>query len=134
MRIYREECGGKPSVYVNVGGVLTSVGGEGGGQVFAAGVIRNRGATGDPRRGVMARMLEEGVPVVHVLDLRGLAARYGLPFDPVPLPGVPEGAVMRPRRFGRELAAGGLVALGLLGFALTRRRRKSSAPQPPSSG
>jgi poly-gamma-glutamate system protein len=132
MRIYREGCGGKPSVFVNVGGVLTSLGGEGEAQVFAAGVIRPGARGGNHRRGVMARMIEEGVPVVHLLDLRRLAARYGLPFDPVPLPGVPDGAVMRPRRFGQELAGGGLVALGLLGFALTRMRRKS--PVPPSPG
>ncbi|MGD2121461.1 MAG: poly-gamma-glutamate system protein [Gemmatimonadota bacterium] len=38
------------------------------------------------RRGVLFEMASRGVPVIHLLYLRGLALRYGLPWDPLPLP------------------------------------------------
>ena len=122
--IYRAACGGKPKIFVNVGGGLTSLGGGSDTRVFPAGLIREVETSADPRRGLIARMAEEGVPVVHLLDVRHLAARYGLPFDPVPLPAVPGGGVMRPRRFGRIAAAGGLVALGVMLVVIDRRSRR----------
>jgi len=38
------------------------------------------------QRGVLFEMAALGVPVIHLLHIRGLALRYGLPWDPVPLP------------------------------------------------
>lgn len=38
------------------------------------------------QRGVLFEMAARGVPVIHLLNIRGLALRYGLPWDPVPLP------------------------------------------------
>ena len=32
------------------------------------------------------RMASEGVPIIHLLNIKGLAARYNLPWDPQPLP------------------------------------------------
>jgi hypothetical protein len=37
-------------------------------------------------RGVLFEMAARGVPVIHLLNIRGLALRYGLPWDAVPLP------------------------------------------------
>jgi poly-gamma-glutamate system protein len=38
------------------------------------------------QRGVLFEMAARGVPVIHLLHIRGLALRYGLPWDPLPLP------------------------------------------------
>jgi poly-gamma-glutamate system protein len=38
------------------------------------------------QRGVLFEMLDRGVPTIHLLHIRGLALRYGLPWDPIPLP------------------------------------------------
>jgi poly-gamma-glutamate system protein len=124
LELYRTGCDGRPRAFVNVGGSLTSLGGGSEARVFPPGLIRKGDWTPDLRRGLIARMVEEGVPVVHLLDVRRLAARYGLPFDPVPLPAVPDGAVMRPRRYARVLAAGGLLALGLVLMAIDRANWK----------
>lgn len=132
MRLFRDGCGGRPRVFVNVGGGLTSLGG-GDRRLFCAGLVPPGTRSVDPARGLIVRWAEEGVPVVHLLDVRQLAEKSGLPWDPVPLPAVPAGAVMRPRRFGREIAAGGLVALGLIVFALERRRRLACAGPPPAT-
>lgn len=37
-------------------------------------------------QGVLFGMLHRGVPVIHLLNVRGLALRFGLPWDPLPLP------------------------------------------------
>jgi hypothetical protein len=37
-------------------------------------------------RGVLFQMAALGVPVIHLLNLRGLALRHGLPWDPATLP------------------------------------------------
>ena len=39
-----------------------------------------------PDRGVLFEMAAQGTPVIHLLHVRGLALRYGLPWDPIPLP------------------------------------------------
>jgi poly-gamma-glutamate system protein len=124
MSFYREACGGRPRAFVNVGGSLAALGAVSDAQVFPAGLIRDPVRSSDPRRGLVARMAEEQIPVIHLLDVRHLAARYGLPYDPVPLPGIPSGAVMRPRRHGRALAAAGLGAMAVMLVALHRHRRK----------
>jgi poly-gamma-glutamate system protein len=41
---------------------------------------------GPHQRGVLFEMAARGTPVIHLLHIRGLALRYGLPWDPVPLP------------------------------------------------
>jgi poly-gamma-glutamate system protein len=38
------------------------------------------------RRGVIFAMAERGVPVIHLLYIRGLCDRYRIPWDPRPLP------------------------------------------------
>lgn len=38
--------------------------------------------------GLILREAAKGTPVLHLLNMRGLAADWGLPFDPVPLPSV----------------------------------------------
>lgn len=39
-----------------------------------------------PRRGVALVMAAAGIPLIHLLNMRGLTTRYGLPWDPSPLP------------------------------------------------
>jgi poly-gamma-glutamate system protein len=134
MSLYREACGGRPRVFVNVGGSLAALGAVSDAQTYPAGLIRDVAATGDPRRGLIARMAEEAVPVVHLLDVRHLATRYGLPYDPVPLPEVPSGAVMRPRRFGRTLAVAGLGAMAVVLAVAHRHGRRRRQKRGQSGG
>ena len=70
-------------------------------------------------------MRAAGVPVIHLLYIRGLAQRYGIPWDPVPLP-TPGASDLRdpdaaPSPRGAVLA--GLYLAGLAEvFGLGRRR------------
>jgi poly-gamma-glutamate system protein len=46
-----------------------------------------------PTRGLAFEFLSRGVPVIHLLHVKGLARDHGLPFDPVPFPPIGEGPV-----------------------------------------
>lgn len=127
LAIFRDGCGGTPRAFVNVGGGLTSLGATGDDRIFPPGLnVRDDGER-DPRRGLIARMLEQHVPVVHLLDVQRLATRHGLPVDPQPLPAVPSGAVMRPQRHGRLLAVLGIIVLGVSVVVLDRRSARTSS-------
>lgn len=77
---------GKPVCYVNVGGGLTALGWVAESARLDNGLLRGVPQTADPARGLVFRYMEEGVPVVHLLNIERLAARYALPVDPIPLP------------------------------------------------
>jgi poly-gamma-glutamate system protein len=49
-------------------------------------------------RGVLFEMMAQGIPVIHLLHMRGLALRHGLPWDPIPLPAVGTSELRRGER------------------------------------
>ncbi len=78
------------------------------------------------QRGVLFELAARGVPVIHLLNIRGLALRYGLPWDPVPLP-EPGTSRLQDDAGARELrfwliTAAYLASLGLIAVAGRRRR------------
>ena len=76
------------------------------------------------QRGMVFEMAARGVPVIHLLNIRGLASRYGLPWDPAPLPEPGEADLYDAQQSGGLrlwlIAAGYLVALVAVVF-LNRR-------------
>ena len=84
-----------------------------------------------PTRGLVFEFAARGVPVVHLLYVKGLARDNGLPFDPVPFPPVGEGACIAsdqgPRLAG-PMKRRSCVWLGAVIFAAGGLRRD---PRPP---
>jgi poly-gamma-glutamate system protein len=83
------------------------------------------------RRGLIQEMAAKGVPIIHLLYVKGLADRYGLPWDPVPLPGPGESGTGKEDPSTRVIRLAGAV-LYLLGAAgggalILRRRRALAA-------
>lgn len=121
--LYESELGReKPAAFVNVGGSLTSLGECPGADSFPVGLLLRLPRSTCPRRGLISRMVEKGVPVIHLLNIRRIAARYGLPVDPIPLPSVPSGKVMRPGKYSLPVVLSGLVVL-LSALLLKSRKR-----------
>jgi poly-gamma-glutamate system protein len=87
LRLYEEARGGRRiGAFVNIGGSWANLGTN-------AEVLKLRpGSAGEVfipppgQRGVLQAMADRKVPVIHLLNVRGLAERYGLPWDPSPLP------------------------------------------------
>lgn len=122
MHIYRSA--GRVKTFLNVGGNQADLG-----PYFCRRLLRP-GLILHPRRvapgeecGVSQRFLEQGVPVVHLLDVRQLCARYGLPFDPLRMPEVGEGPVYQLVRYRPAVVACCLllVVAGAFCASLVRR-------------
>lgn len=81
-----ELFGTKADCFVNVGGASANMGSSPYTLTFPNGLV-----TDPPRipqdadRGLTFEYAARGIPVIHLLNVRGLAEDNGLPFDPVPL-------------------------------------------------
>jgi len=126
MQIYSRALGGQPAVFINVGGSLISMGERAQALSISPGLSFRIPRSAYPDRGILFRMNEMGVPVIHLLNVKKLARRYGLPVDPLPLPAIPSGRVMEQKRYSIPVVLGGLFLLALL---LARiRPYQTSAP------
>ena len=95
-RFYEEGAGGKRiAAFVNVGGSWANMGTDASVLGLKPGSTRVRDIPPPERRGMIQEMARRGVPVIHLLNIKGLAARYGLPWDPGPLPRAGEGDLYR---------------------------------------
>lgn len=90
MDVLDKSAGGAPiKVFVNVGGSFADMGTDGEILKLRPGFNPASDVFIPPveRRGLIQEMARRGIPVIHLLFVKGLCDRYGLPWDPVPLPG-----------------------------------------------
>ena len=125
----------RPAAFVNVGGGDANIG-------VSPTVLELRPGLADSvplppaaQRGVLHAMAARGVPVIHLLNIRDLALRHGLPWDPVPLP---EPGMTRLTRGGPErsplllaIAGAWLAAMVILAAAGVMIPERSKDPDPP---
>lgn len=88
LNLYESAAGGKKlATFINIGGGWANMGENEEILRLPPGLnIIDRSAA--QFKGVVWEMGRRGVPVVHLLYIKGLAERYGLPWDPQPLPEV----------------------------------------------
>ena len=88
LQIFDAEAGGRPvRCFVNVGGATANFGDtEASLEVPNGLVLKMPALPSSPSRGLIFEFAARGVPVVHLLHVKGLARANGLPFDPVPFP------------------------------------------------
>lgn len=98
--------------YLNIGGGVASLGASVNGNLIPSGVSTRLAIRNVPLKGVMIRMAERGLPVIHLLDIQRLAKRYGLPVDPTAAPELGQGPVYIKERYDRFKL--GLIIVGLL--------------------
>jgi poly-gamma-glutamate system protein len=93
LRIYDEGGAGRPvRCFVNIGGSAASFGSTNASLSLPNGLVFQPPIVpASPTRGVAFEYAARGVPVVHLLFVKGLARDNGLPWDPVPFPKVGEG-------------------------------------------
>lgn len=113
MEIYDTQ--GPISCFIGVGGNQTTGGiGE---DTLGWGVLTGleREPAG-PGSGLMQRYGAQGMPVIHLLNVKQLVADYGLPYDPVtPIP-IGEGPLFLPIQYSKWPAACALLACALILF------------------
>jgi poly-gamma-glutamate system protein len=87
MAIYRERAGSRRiAAFVNIGGSTANIGTNARVLELRPGLAAGVFVPPLPERGVLQTMAAEGIPVIHLLNIKGLCERYGLPWDPRPLP------------------------------------------------
>lgn len=126
MAIYREHAKENPiRAYVNIGGGTSSVGTRRSKFAFQPGINTRTPPRAALIESVMARFLDEGVPVIHFLQLNRMARRFGLPMSPQLRPPIGTGQIFLQRRYNTWLTAGslGAVLASLLLFVRSGRGR-----------
>lgn len=92
MDLYRRGAGEKKiKAFVNVGGGWANMGIDSSVLRVKPGLNRITELPSFEKRGMIFAMAAENIPVIHLLYVRGLAQKYGLPWDPSPLPQPGEG-------------------------------------------
>lgn len=80
--LYRRWARGRRlALYVNVGGTEASLGRSSSALRLRSGFLSPVAFDFSPERGVMARLAESGVPLLHLLNVRDLAVRWGIPLS-----------------------------------------------------
>lgn len=123
--IYRQQ--GPISCFIGVGGNVTTMGLDGdrmGWGMTAPGCVK----AVNEKSGLLERYNEGGLPVIYLLNIKRLAAEYGLPYDPQGLPAIGESAVYYETVYVWPIAiAGAFGAVGLLLWGRHCRRREEEA-------
>ncbi len=87
MAVYETGAAGKRiAAFVNIGGSWANMGVDPAVLELRPGLTEVKKIPPPGKRGVIQEMAARGVPVIHLLFIKGLAERCGLPWDPVPLP------------------------------------------------
>jgi poly-gamma-glutamate system protein len=87
MSIYEQAVGrGGIRAFINVGGSWANMGTDERVLAIKPGLARPRSIPPSGRRGVLFEMAGRGIPVIHLLYIKGLAKANSLPWDPLPLP------------------------------------------------
>ncbi len=86
--LYEASAGSKPiSMFVNIGGASANYGNTTASITYPNGLIMNGPKIPDnPERGLIFEYQSLNIPVVHLLNIRDLALKNGIPIDPIPLP------------------------------------------------
>ena len=114
MAIYRQQAGKRRiAVFVNIGGAAVNVGAP---QIVDA-------PDSFAAQGVLGVMKSQGVRVIDVRLIKTLCQRYGLPWDPSPLPAVGQGGIYHTSH--RSPVVVGLCLLALAGAICYTAARKS---------
>jgi poly-gamma-glutamate system protein len=87
MQAYIQRASGKKiKAFVNVGGSWSNLGIDSAILHLRPGLGKISRFPSEERRGILYAMADLKIPVIHLLYVKGLVQRYGLVWDPVPLP------------------------------------------------
>lgn len=87
MSLYEEKAGeSQIKAFINIGGSWSNMGTDSEILKLKPGLIKIRRIPEPDKRGIIHEMAVRKIPVIHLLYIKGLVHRYGLRWDPIPLP------------------------------------------------
>lgn len=99
LHLYKRASGGqKIKAFINIGGSWADIGTDARILKVKPGFVWVKDLPQEENRGVIHEMAARDIPVIHLLYIRGLVRRYGMPWDPVPLPSIGKGRIYETAR------------------------------------
>ncbi len=87
MKIYQGDSSeNRISAFINIGGSYANIGISELVLKLKPGLDKKVTLPPKAERGVIFEMAARNIPIIHLLYIKGLAMKYGLPWDPIPLP------------------------------------------------
>ena len=150
MKLFTQKASGERiAAYINVGGGTTSVGKSLGKRLMRSGLNKTLPRRARSIDSVMTRFLAQRVPVIHLVRIKDIATRYGLPVrtglpdEEYQMPSVGTGQVFFRQEYNTWIASAVLVVIllclygfirsdwGFRFFQFTAAQRKTSGhPEP----
>ena len=97
--------------YVNVGGNTVSVGSILGKKLYKEGLNKRPSAKALKVDCVMTRFAKRGLPVIHMIRVKNLAAKFGLPYELTKRPRVGEGSIFKREEYNLWLTSGVILLI-----------------------
>jgi len=101
----------KIKLFVNIGGASANFGECVDALKIPPGLNKNLKICRKPNRGIIHEMAEKDIPIIHLLDIRSLAIKNGLPIDPVPFPEIGKGNIYFQTKYSRTVI---IIVLGII--------------------
>lgn len=121
MDIYLDRADGRRiAAYINAGGSLVSIGPKSVKHLYRPGLNIKLPPRAVHVDSVMKRFLADGVPVINLSKVVRLAESYGMPVEPLAMPGVGEGLVFERQQYSRLLVTFTLVVLVVALYGLLK--------------
>jgi poly-gamma-glutamate system protein len=114
MELFANSTEAKYDLYINVGGGLSSLGNSINGRLISPGLHKHLNFKNIPLKGTLFLFAEQGVPVIHLLDMDKLALSYELPIAPDPIPEPGTGKMFRDERYNLTVTIVALLILSAL--------------------
>ncbi len=106
MEIYEKYSKNKPiKAFINVGGGIASLGNTINGRLINPGLTKHLPTRNFPARGVIIQMGQNGIPIIHLLNINRLLKDFNLPGSPVPLPDPGEGGIFIHKQYNVTITA-----------------------------
>ena len=138
MEIYEKASEGKPiKAFINVGGGIASLGNTINGKLIPPGLTEYLPMRNFPVRGVIVQMGQQEIPIIHLLNINQLTAKYGLPSSPVPLPDPGDGEIFVQKKYSivvTAIASVILIIVIVLVYFSERKQHQLGTDAVPVSG
>ncbi len=114
MELFKASGQNNIALYVNIGGGLSSIGVTLNGKLIDPGFHRYLSLINTPLKGTMLLFADEGIPVVHLLDITRLAEKKELPIAPDPLPEPGNGSMFENEKYNLTITSISFAILVIL--------------------
>ncbi len=124
IKIYQDAARELPiQLFVNIGGASPNYGNTLESLTYPNGLIINVPVIpDDPERGLIFEYQVLGIPVLHLLNIRDLALKNGIPIDPLPFPAIGKSRIYFEWHYQKWMIA---LLLPIVLFFLISKRRKT---------